>query len=418
MKKSKSYDVLVIGGGVGGVAAALECARSGLSVALIEKTVLWGGLATTGLVPIYMPLCDGHGRQVTFGIAEELLFASIKYGPGRIPAAWRRDKKKAPAGAGNLPAAHDGQLEYEDTEGRYLVAFNPHAFALGLDEVMESCGADLWFDTLFAVPTLRAGRVTGVEVENKSGRIALGAKCVIDASGDADVAARAGAPCVERGSFPSMLYQYTSLALAREAVQRNNASRLATWHGGGSSNEMDKGYDGPTPKLSGVRGKDVSAFLVESRRIARQKLAAEQAAAEGEGEGRENIYPTALPLMHQIRMTRMIEGRETVRADQCNQRVETSIGVISDCRKAGALWEVPYGSLLPKDVSGLLAVGRCMAAEGYAWQVTRLIQAAALTGQVAGIAATMAVRGQTSPDRLDPADVQQAAKPKVKILHI
>ena len=82
MERAKQYDVVVVGGGIAGVAAALECARSGLRTAIIEKTILWGGLCTSGLVPIYMPLCDGKGRQVTFGIAEELLKASVKYGPG------------------------------------------------------------------------------------------------------------------------------------------------------------------------------------------------------------------------------------------------------------------------------------------------------------------------------------------------
>ena len=88
--KETSYDVIVVGAGVAGVAAALEAARAGLSTALIEKTIFTGGLATTGLVNIYLPLCDGRGTQVSFGIAEELLQLSLKYGPGDIPATWRQ----------------------------------------------------------------------------------------------------------------------------------------------------------------------------------------------------------------------------------------------------------------------------------------------------------------------------------------
>jgi len=411
----KTYDVLIVGGGVAGVAAALQCARSGLRTAVVEKTVLWGGLATTGLVPIYMPLCDGKGRQVTFGIAEELFWASIKYGPGSPPEHWL--KRRAEAGRDARGDLDDDVLDlYPDAgyESRFLTSYSCAAFALGLDELMEQSGADLWFDTLACTPIMDGSRVAGVEVENKSGRITLRAACVIDATGDADVAFRAGAACEERGSFPSMLYQYTSLELARQAVESGSAKRLATWHHGGSSNEMDKGYDGPSPKFSGVRGKDVSAFLIESRRIARKKLAAEQA----EKGGRENFYPTALPLMHQIRMTRMIAGRETVLTDAVNRRSDTSVGLIADCRKIGAVWEVPYGSLLPKEVEGLLVVGRCSSAEGYAWQVTRLIPAAALTGQVAGLAAAMAVRGDTTPGNLDAGDVQRAAEAAGIALHV
>jgi NADPH-dependent 2,4-dienoyl-CoA reductase/sulfur reductase-like enzyme len=69
----KKYDVVVAGAGVAGVAAALAAARRGHSVALIEKQTIIGGLATSGLIFVYLPLCDGNGRQVTFGISEELL---------------------------------------------------------------------------------------------------------------------------------------------------------------------------------------------------------------------------------------------------------------------------------------------------------------------------------------------------------
>ncbi|HUT58822.1 MAG TPA: FAD-dependent oxidoreductase [Phycisphaerae bacterium] len=409
MSEAKTYDVLVIGGGVAGVAAALQCARSGMRTALVEKTVLWGGLATTGLVPIYMPLCDGKGRQITFGIAEELLKGSIRYGRGDIPAGWAKSSGAAGQEVEDLyPEACMGK--------RYMTAFNPAAFALGLDEVLEDCGADLWLDTLACTPILEGGTVAGVEVENKSGRITIRAGCVIDASGDADIAARAGAPCQELGSFPSFLYQYSSLELAREAVAKGSAEKLVTWHGGGSANEFDKGYEGTTPRLSGVRGKEVSAFLIESRRIARQKLAAEQAACGP--DGRKQLYPAALPAMAQIRMTRMIEGHQTVRTDQCNNRCEASVGLIADCRKIDAVWEVPYGALVPKGAANLLVVGRCVSAEGYAWQVTRLIPAAALTGQIAGVAAALAVRGRTSPNRLEVADVQRAVQDKGIVLHV
>jgi hypothetical protein len=94
------------------------------------------------------------------------------------------------------------------------------------------------------------------------------------------------------------------------------------------------------------------------------------------------------------------------------------VGLIADCRQTDAVWEVPYGSLVPQNVENLLVVGRCTSAEGYAWQVTRLIPAAALSGQIAGIAATLAVHGDTSPDRLDVEDVQNIAQGKGFVLHV
>ena len=127
---------------------------------------------------------------------------------------------------------------------------------------------------------------------------------------------------------------------------------------------------------------------MESRRVAREKLKEEQA---GEGVGRENLYPAALPSMPQIRMTRCIDGEESVLPDMVNKNNEHSVGMIADCRKTGAVWEV---------------------------QITRLIPPAALTGQIGGIAAKLAIQGGTSPNRLDVKDVQKAAESKGIVLHI
>jgi hypothetical protein len=117
-------------------------------------------------------------------------------------------------------------------------------------------------------------------------------------------------------------------------------------------------------------------------------------------------------------MTRRIAGHETVYAKQRNQYCENSIGIIADCRQTDALWEVPYGSLVPQKVENLLVAGRCTSAEGHAWQVTRLIPAAALSGQIAAIAAALAIRDKTSPDRLAIKDIQKAAEDRGFVLHI
>jgi len=298
---------------------------------------------------------------------------------------------------------------------RYATIFSPVAFAWGLDEVLYGTGVELWLDTLACQPMMVGNRVTGVEVENKSGRIAIQAACVVDASGDADIAYRAGAPCEEQESFPSYLGQYTSLALAREAVADNSAERLVTYHNAGA-NEFGQGYPEGARKYAATSGKDVTQFIMESRKIARQKMAAQQTA--GGDTSRENLYPATLPTMAQFRMTRRIAGHETVYAKQRNQYCESSIGIIADCRQTDAVWEVPYGSLVPQKIENLLVVGRCTSAEGYAWQVTRLIPAAALSGQIAGIAAGLSIRAQTSPDRLGVRDIQKAAQDKGFVLHI
>ena len=85
-----SYDVIVCGAGIAGIAAALSARRAGAKrVLLLEREYAPGGLATLGLVTIYLPLCDGRGHQVSFGIAQELLRLSVSKGAEQpIPACW------------------------------------------------------------------------------------------------------------------------------------------------------------------------------------------------------------------------------------------------------------------------------------------------------------------------------------------
>ena len=108
------HDVVVVGGGLGGVAAGLAAARRGLSVALVEKGPYLGGLATMGLIAIYLPICDGYGRQVVGGLAEELLHLSIKYGPGEVPK----------------PRQNPDATVVERAKARFRVTFNPASVVL------------------------------------------------------------------------------------------------------------------------------------------------------------------------------------------------------------------------------------------------------------------------------------------------
>ena len=80
----KNYDVVVVGGGIAGIAASVAAARKGASVLLLEKSVNLGGLATIGLISWYEPLCDGEGNQMMASIAEELIKLTAKYGKENV----------------------------------------------------------------------------------------------------------------------------------------------------------------------------------------------------------------------------------------------------------------------------------------------------------------------------------------------
>ncbi|MEW6356654.1 MAG: FAD-dependent oxidoreductase [Planctomycetota bacterium] len=384
MQFDREYDVLICGAGIGGIAAALETARAGLKTVLVEKTILTGGLATTGLVNIYLPLCDGNGKQVTFGIAEELLHLSYKYGPGDVPHTWRQGR--------NITEPK-----------RFRVAFNPASFVLALDEALVQAGVDIWLDTLACAPVMKGDRIVGVEVENKSGRGVLRAKCIIDGTGDADIAHRSGAPCAETDNWESMWVLEASLAIARKAVEQKDGTPLIGRQALGALN-TGKGIPKDTRKWFGTDGKEVTGFVLRSREILINRY--REAHAKGGDTSRHNFFPMTLPSMAQFRTTRRIVADITLTDGQHATPFEDSIGLVADWRKPGFVWEIPYRTLVPKKVAGLLVVGRCISSEKDAWEVTRVIPPAAHTGQVAGIAARLAIAKDTTPDRIDAKDIQ------------
>ncbi|MHB0877378.1 MAG: FAD-dependent oxidoreductase [Anaerolineae bacterium] len=366
------YDVVVAGGGIAGVAAALEAARCGASVALVEKTVFLGGLATTGLVLVYLPLCDGNGTQVTFGIAEELLHLSLELGPGDVPAGWR-------TGVG---------LE---EPGRYRVLFNPASFILTLDEVVTAAGVELWLDTVVTRPVLGGDRLTGIEVANKGGLGLLRGRCLVDATGDADVAHRSGAPCVEGRNWLSLW----ALEAGGRGESAGEAGPRLVWVGGDANG---RGQPEAAERLSGCGPRDVTEFVLAGRRLLRDHY---RASYQSGAATRKTLYPVTLPAMAQFRTTRHIVGRDGMQPGQDGMRRPDSIGLVADWRRAGPVWEMPYGSLLPRGIGSLLVAGRCIDAEGDAWEVARVIPPAALSGQAAGAAAALSVRHGTTPDSLD-----------------
>jgi len=378
-KFEKDFDVLVAGGGVAGVAAALAAARAGCRTALVEKTILPGGLATGGLIIHYAPLCDGLGNQVTFGLAEELLLASLKYGPGQIPEGWRDASEKW-------------------GRKRYSARFCAAAFVLAMDELLTGAGVDVWFDTLVCQPVLRGDRVTGVEVENKSGRGMLTTRCLVDATGDADVAYRAGAPCIEQDNWLSLWVMEASLEAAREAVEAGSGAALNRCVTLGASNTGDGQPEGMR-KFRGTDGRDVSEFVLEGRRLLREHYAAKQ--AELGERGRADLFPITLPSVAQFRTTRRIDGQATLGDGMAGRDFDDSVGLVANWWRPGEVWQIPYGVLLPRKVRGLLAAGRCASCAGEGWEVTRVIQGIAQTGEVAGTAAALAAGNDTTPDALD-----------------
>ena len=160
-----TYDVVVAGGGIAGIAAALAAARHGAKVLLLEKQYLLGGLATAGLVTIYLPLCDGMGHQVSFGLAEELLRASICMGAeAEYPKAW----------------LENGSVE-ERMQQRFRVRYNAQLFAITAEKMLQKEQVTVLYGASVCWTQVEDGKMTAVMVEHKSGREAIRARAFVDA---------------------------------------------------------------------------------------------------------------------------------------------------------------------------------------------------------------------------------------------
>ena len=369
MEFQKKFDIVVAGGGIAGVAAALAAARRGKEVALIEKTAYFGGLATSGIVNVYLPLCDGYGHQVAFGLPEELLIASQKYGPGHIPTTWK-----------NGTELHEWD--------RYRADFSPASFILALDELLEEAGVDLWFDTVVIGTKTSGDRLKKIVVANKSGIGTIAAKCFVDATGDSDLAAFAGLKYhEERNAMTSWILEKRRTATRPRSTLEGPVGTRIVGALSLTANDLPKG----------VNGKIVTTSILSGRDAYRKLLADEYASG---AEDRGTHYPLMVPAMATLRHTRCIDGKFALKPGMEWTRFEDSVGIIADWRKPGYVWEIPYRTLLPRKLKGLLAAGRCTAARGDAWEVTRVIPTAALTGEAAGVAAAIAVEEKITPDEV------------------
>lgn len=394
---SKShYDIIVAGGGVAGVASAVQAAREGKRVLLIEKSQKLGGLATLGLINLFVPMCNGRGTQIIKGMAEELFRLSIRYGYGRggyphfengcIP----KDKLDAYARDGKLPP-------------RYTTRFSAEIFALALTELCVNEGITLLFDATLSTPvyTEENGRikVEGVVLETKSGREYYTATLFVDATGDGDLMYRAGIPTAQRGNFHTYEAFFVTLESCKRAVEEQDISRLVARKGAGSANLYGGGHPADIPLYDGTTCEEVNRYLIKNQLELLDKI---------KEYPRNEMDIVTLPGMAQFRTTRHVDGAYTLLESDAFRHFEDSVALICDFDRRDYLFEVPYRTLYSEKAFNVITCGRSAAADGYAWDVLRVIPPAILTGQAAGFACALALDAAT-PDfaQVDVSTLQQ-----------
>jgi flavin-dependent dehydrogenase len=191
-------DVVVVGGGPGGIGAAVAAARNGAKTVLIERYGHLGGMATGGLVNIIPNLSDITGRQHVFGLVQEMIDRLAKRGAVSYPAKkdWGTTARKVvdyylEAGLGWFYVRQDFNINKERV--LYTAVVDPEILKDEFNTMVLESGADLLLHSWGVQPIMDGKTVKGVIFESKSGRQAILAKVVIDSTGDGDIFVRAGA---------------------------------------------------------------------------------------------------------------------------------------------------------------------------------------------------------------------------------
>ena len=381
----KSYDVVVAGAGVAGVAAAVSAARQGAKTALIEKQCLLGGLATSGLIYVYLPLCDGCGNQVIFGISEEMIRRSTEYGPFDVPEKWG-----GPAGAfQGIPS------------DRFRCSFSPAGFTLTLDKMLLESGADLWLDSVVCGATKEGDALKSITVCNTSGMVNISAKCFVDATGGAYLANLAGATVITSENYVTPWVM--EMAEHHEIFPFTDSLHVKGAWENPSTESMDT-FDTAKRYENCFNGKAVTDFVRESWELIRYHYDKFKTIEE-----RRKNYPVHLAAMPQLRKIARIDALYNLSDKDNGKRFEDSVGLTGDWRKAEDVWDTPYRSLIPRNIKNLLAAGRCIGTcNENAWEVYRVIPTAAMTGESAGIAAAISAANNTTPENINYSELKNA----------
>ncbi len=357
------YDVVVAGGGVAGVSAALAAKRSGAEkVLLLEKQFMLGGLATLGIITVYLPICDGEGKQVSFGIAEELLHLSVKHGyEDKYPKGW----------------LENGTLE-EKKERRFEIQYNANMFGILMEKLLLEEGVEILYGTSVCDAIVTRNKISSLIIENKSGRSAVKVTSVVDASGDADVCKLAGeeTDTFKQGNVLAGWYYY----------HKDNEYKLKMlgWSDIPEKfkTEEQKRLEKNLKRFSGIDAKELSDMMCTSHSFSLDDF------LKGGGINKDHNLGV-MATIPQIRMTRKIVSDYSIDDTEMHKEFNDSVGMFSDWRKRGPVYELPYSCLYGKNVKNLITAGRCISVTEAMWDVTRVIPVCAVSGQAAGTAAAM-----------------------------
>lgn len=417
-------DVVVVGGGPAGIGAAVAAARLGAKTALVERYGHLGGMATGGLVILLPHMSDGSQDQHIMGICQEWVDRLDRMG-GAIHPERRELGTSDPA---TLEKWKDYFSFVVNGKVRQSVYVDPELLKCALNDMVEEAGVKLYLHSWGCRAVTEGQAVRGVIFESKEGRQAILGKVTIDATGDGDVMATAGADFeggYERDSRSSMLAVVFRLGNvdfdkfcayrdanpeAWKAIQERLFAlgnfRLAPF----PTNRKDVMWvNNWVPGRSCMNVEDLTWTEVNVRKVMRETrdiLAAEVPGFEG-----CFVLDTASQLG--TRGSRRVAGeyKLTLKDVSVAKPFEDAIAVLPSLQPNGKNGiQIPYRSLVPKDIEGLLVAGRCFSSDAPANNLTNLIPHCVAMGQAAGTAAALALKAGVAVRHVDIAALRESLK--------
>jgi hypothetical protein len=381
------HQVVVAGGGPSGVIAAAAAARSGADTLLIERYAFLGGNGTAGLMTCYNGFRNQRPPEV---------LQTVKGIPAEYIAEIVRLGGVAEMDNYEINAQHD----VRKGDIPYTVPFDPEAAKIASLNLLRKEGVKLLLHSWVVAPMLDGSRVTGVIVHSKSGRQAIAADIVIDCTGDGDIAAAAGAPFMgpaATGDRMPMSLMY-SLGGLPDSVKGpfggiRIGNRVVRW--------------GPGASGDGLNVKNLTRAEVESR----LKLW-DQVQEMRKKPGMESLFLNYVATNIGVRETRRIAGEYTVTEKDAidGKRFPDVVAISSNPMPSyrGKRYffqhpgfDIPYRSLVPQKVEGLVLSGRCISCEQGPFQSARSMAPAMAVGHASGCAAAMAATSGVPPRKLD-----------------
>ncbi len=417
-------DVLVVGGGPSGTAAAVAAAKEGASVTLLERYNHLGGLSTGGLVIWIDRMTDWQGQLVIRGFAEEIfnrLPADAVAGPA--PNDWGSQDPTKAAHWQQRTAAYHGVVTWSPT-------LCPERLKLLSQEMVLERGVKLVYHSWAAEPIVEKGDqgdvVKGVAFESKEGRMAIMANVVVDATGDGDLFARAGA-AYDNDIEEADIHHCMNTPWLFGGVDMNRWIEFKAGQPEAFTAFMARGREtcglferpfvswrndvalfmGPRQTgYSALNVDDLTAVEVRSHRAMERHLNFYRAYAPGF----EAAYMMLSAPQIGVRHARRLKGVDSVLRKRWPEgtALPDEIGVTPAVSPKFPNISIPYGALLPLKLDGLLACGRHISCDTNSHGFMREIPQCWITGQAAGVAAAHAVAQGVQPRAVDVARLQAA----------